>query len=115
MRVGGVSVSAGSLSRAAASVAGPAIDVRTIAAELDVDSVMTGTLLRAGNQIRVSTQLLEVPSGTLVWSYHTQVNIHDVFQVQDELVQRIIASRCSPYSTRAKAATAKIAGHCEGL
>ena len=79
---------------------GPAIDVRTVAAELDVDAVMTGTLLRAGKQIRVSTQLLEAPSGTLVWSYNTQVNIHDVFQVQDELVQRIVASLAVPLTRR---------------
>jgi tetratricopeptide (TPR) repeat protein len=65
-----------------------------------VDAVMTGTLLRAGRQIRVSTQLVEAPSGTLVWSYNTQLNIHDVFQVQDELVQRIVASLAVPLTRR---------------
>jgi tetratricopeptide (TPR) repeat protein len=67
---------------------------------LDVDAVMTGTLLRAGKHIRVSTQLLDAASRTLVWSYNTQVNIHDIFQVQDELVQRIVASLAVPLTRR---------------
>jgi DNA-binding winged helix-turn-helix (wHTH) protein/tetratricopeptide (TPR) repeat protein len=87
-------------SRAAARFAGPSIDVRAVAAELDVDAVMTGTLLRAGKYIRVSTQLLDAASRTLVWSYNTQVNIHDIFQVQDELVQRIVASLAVPLTRR---------------
>ena len=45
-----------------------ATDLKTIAAEAGVDVVVTGTLLRAGDQVRVSTQMLEAPSGTLLSS-----------------------------------------------
>jgi DNA-binding winged helix-turn-helix (wHTH) protein/tetratricopeptide (TPR) repeat protein len=72
----------------------------TIAAEADVDVVLTGSLLRAGDRIRVSTQLTEVPAGTLLWSHTSQVAIGDLFQVQDELATRIVESLSLPLSAR---------------
>jgi len=69
-----------------------AADLKAIATEAEVDIVLTGTLLRAGDQLRVSTQLTEAPSGTLVWSYTSQSPLHDIFQLQDDLVHRIIES-----------------------
>jgi eukaryotic-like serine/threonine-protein kinase len=69
-----------------------AADLKAIAAEAEVDIVLAGTLLRAGDQLRVSTQLTEAPSGTLVWSHMSQSHLHDIFQLQDDLVHRIIES-----------------------
>ncbi|MGH7536058.1 MAG: hypothetical protein ACREMG_10835, partial [Gemmatimonadales bacterium] len=51
---------------AAQRFAGGAPDLKAIAAEAGVDVVLMGTLLRAGDQVRVSAQLVEVPSGTIV-------------------------------------------------
>jgi DNA-binding winged helix-turn-helix (wHTH) protein/tetratricopeptide (TPR) repeat protein len=87
-------------SRVATRFAGSSVDVRAIASEAAVDTVMTGTLLRSGRQVRVSTQLVEAPSGILVWSYDAQVNLDDVFTVQDELVHRIVASLAAPLTQR---------------
>jgi TolB-like protein len=75
-------------------------DLSRIAAEAEVDFVLTGTLLRAGEQLRVATQLLEAPGGTVLWSHSTQVSLHDVFQVQDEIVQRIVGSLSATLSLR---------------
>jgi serine/threonine protein kinase len=69
-----------------------AADLKAIAAEAEVDIVLAGTLLRAGDQLRVSTQLTEAPSGTLVWSHTSQSHLHDIFQLQDDVVRRIIES-----------------------
>ena len=60
-------------------------DLEQIAAQADVDIVLVGTLLRAGQGLRVSLQLLEAPSGTVVWSQQTQVSMGDLFQLQDEV------------------------------
>jgi serine/threonine protein kinase len=76
----------------ASRFAGPSPDLKTIATEADVDIVLTGTLLRAGDQIRVSTQLVEAPSGTLIWSQTAQVALRDIFQLQDDLVHGIVDS-----------------------
>ena len=75
-------------------------DLRVIAAETDVNTVLTGTLLRAGDHLRLSTQLVEAPSGTLIWSQVTQVDLLDIFEVHDELVNRIVESLSVPLTSR---------------
>ncbi len=84
----------------AARFADAPIDPKKIAAEADVDVVLSGTLLQAGEQLRVSTQLTEVPAGTLRWSQTSQVPIGDLFQVQDELTHRIVDSLSLPLTSR---------------
>ena len=71
-------------------------DLAEIAAQADVDIVLVGTLLRAGQDLRVSLQLLEAPGGTVLWSQQTQVSLGDLFQLQDEVAQRIVESLASP-------------------
>jgi DNA-binding winged helix-turn-helix (wHTH) protein/tetratricopeptide (TPR) repeat protein len=75
-------------------------DLQTIAREADVDVVLTGSLLRSANEIRLSAQLTEVPTGTLVWSQVTQLALGDIFQLQDELARRIVESLAVPLTAR---------------
>lgn len=79
-------------SAAGARFAQEAPDVREIAAGAEVDLVVTGTLLRAGEQLRLASQLVEAPSGTLVSSFTTQSPVGDVFRLQDELAARLVDS-----------------------
>ena len=79
---------------------GDAVDPRKIAADADVDVIVTGTLLRAGEDIRVTSQLTDASAGTLLWSHTAQVPCGDLFQVQDELVQRIVGSLSLPLTAR---------------
>jgi adenylate cyclase len=64
--------------------------------EADVDVVLTGTLLRAGTDVRVTTQLTDAATGTLLWSHTAQAPVGDVFRLQDELTQRILTSLAVP-------------------
>lgn len=75
-------------------------DLKVLAAEAGVDVVVTGTLLRAGDQVRVSTQMLEAPSGTLLSSSTAQVALTDLFQLQDDLARQIVESLALPLSSR---------------
>jgi TolB-like protein/tetratricopeptide (TPR) repeat protein len=84
----------------AARYAGPEPDLKRIAAEAEVDVVLTGTLLRAGDQIRAATQLVEAPEGTLVWSHTATVGLKDVFQLQDDLTTRIVDGLSIPLTAR---------------
>ncbi len=84
----------------ASRLAGQAADVKTIASEADVDVVLTGTLVRAGEQLRVSTQLVEAPGGTLVWSHSSQLSLGDIFRLQDDLATRIVESLSLPLTAR---------------
>src|SRR5438552_1343908 len=55
-------------SMAAARFAGETADPNKIGAEADVDVIVSGTLLRAGEEVRVSAQLTDASHGTLLWS-----------------------------------------------
>lgn len=68
------------------------IDLERIAKEAEVDMVLIGTLLELGEQLRITTQLVEVPSGTLVWSHTSECTIRDLLQLHDDVVRRIVDS-----------------------
>ncbi|HKA37027.1 MAG TPA: protein kinase [Thermoanaerobaculia bacterium] len=89
-------------STAVARFAADSPDLKALATEADVDLVLTGTLLAAGNQIRATMQLLEVPGGTLVSSQALQSSVGDIFRLQDELAARIVES-LSPSLSRSEA------------
>ncbi len=59
-----------------------------------------GTLLRAGDQLRATAQLVEAPAGTLLSSQVVQAPLGDVFRLQDELAQRIVESLAPSLSER---------------
>jgi serine/threonine protein kinase/tetratricopeptide (TPR) repeat protein len=75
-------------------------DLQAIAKEASVDVVLTGTLLRAGDAVRVTAQLLEASDGTVLWSDTAQVSRGDIFQLQDSLVRHIVESLTLPLSGR---------------
>jgi len=76
----------------AAQYSGDAPDLQKIAREAEVDVVLTGALLHVGKELRITTQLAEVPSGTLLWSHSSQATTHELFELHDDLVRRVIES-----------------------
>jgi serine/threonine protein kinase len=68
------------------------LDLKRIAKEAEVDLVLIGTLLGFGDQLRITTQLVEVPSGTLVWSRSSEGTIRDLLQLHDDVVRQIVDS-----------------------
>jgi len=78
-------------------------DLKRLAEEAEVDLVLAGTILRAGTDVRVSTQLLEAPHGTVVWSRTCQASVGDFFRLQDELVFQVVDSLSRPLSNREQA------------
>jgi tetratricopeptide (TPR) repeat protein len=55
-----------------------------------VDLVLSGTLLRAADQVRVTLELADASAGTVMWSHSEQAALGDLFKLQDRLVERII-------------------------
>jgi len=84
-----------------------ALDPETIASQAGVEVVLSGTLLRSGEHVRVNTQLIEVPAGTVLWSQTAEVRLGDIFQLQDHLVRRIVESLSLPLSARDRQALAR--------
>src|SRR5215471_13776647 len=87
-------------SLAASRFAAAAQDLKTIAAEAGVDLIVTGTLLSTGDEIRVTAQLTEAATGTLVCSHSTQTSIGHVFRLQDELTERMVEALSLRLSSR---------------
>ena len=73
-------------------------DLKRLAQEAEVDLVLVGTLLRDGERLQVNAQLVEAPGGAVVWSHREQVAWQDIFQVQEDLTQRIVDSLATPLS-----------------
>ncbi len=83
-------------SAAAARFAGEAPDLKALAAEADVDRVVVGTLVRSGDQLRATTQLVEAPGGTLLRSHTFQAPLGDLFGLQDEIARRVVEELALP-------------------
>jgi len=86
-------------SATAARFAGDAPDLKVLAAEAGVDRVVMGTLMRAGDEVRVTAQLIETPEGTLLTSPSVHSPLRDLFTLQDDLTQRLVAALSPPLST----------------
>jgi serine/threonine-protein kinase len=76
-------------------------DLKALAAEADVDRVVMGTLLRAGDQLRASVQLIEAPGGTLLTSHTVQSSMGDLFHLQDDIARRVSEAVAIPLSSGA--------------
>ena len=87
-------------SLAAAQYASETPDLKTIARDADVDVVLTGTLMRAGGQIRVNAQLVDAAGGNVLWSRGVQSALGDLFNLQDDFTQRIVESLSIPLTRR---------------
>lgn len=70
---------------------GAAVNVRTMARELDATHVVEGSVRRAGGRVRVTAQLIDAETGHHVWAERYDRNLDDIFALQDELVDAIAA------------------------
>ncbi len=83
-------------SATAARFAGEVPDLKKLAAEADVDRVVMGTLLRAGDQVRATAQLVEAPGGTLLTSHTIHSPLGDLFALQDDIARRVVTALSLP-------------------
>jgi non-specific serine/threonine protein kinase len=60
--------------------------------ELNAAYVLSGSLRRAGNRLRITTQLVETRTRTSVWAERYDRQMEDVFAIQDEIAQSIAAA-----------------------
>jgi serine/threonine protein kinase/tetratricopeptide (TPR) repeat protein len=83
-------------SATAARFGGEAPDLNALAAEAAVDRVVMGTLLRSGDQLRVTAQLVEAPGGTLLTAHTVQSSLGDLFRLQDDIARRVVEALALP-------------------
>jgi adenylate cyclase len=63
--------------------------IREIASELDVATVLEGTVRRAGNQVRITAQLIDADTDEHLWAETYDRELTDVFAIQSEIAARI--------------------------
>ncbi|MGH9317173.1 MAG: protein kinase domain-containing protein [Thermoanaerobaculia bacterium] len=68
---------------------GQAVDVKKVGEELKVRYVLEGSLQRAGDRLRVHTQLIDVPTGFHLWAERYDRAMKDVFVLQDDIASNI--------------------------
>src|SRR4030088_3598776 len=71
---------------------GKAVHMKQVAEELGVDYVVEGSVRRLGDQVRITAQLNDVLTGSHVWAERYDRDIADVFAVQDEITEAIVAA-----------------------
>ncbi|MGO9401254.1 MAG: adenylate/guanylate cyclase domain-containing protein [Xanthobacteraceae bacterium] len=69
---------------------GRSIDIRTVGRELGVQSVLEGSIRRAGNRVRITAQLIDATNGAHLWADRYDRDLTDIFAVQDDVTQRIV-------------------------
>jgi TolB-like protein/tetratricopeptide (TPR) repeat protein len=71
---------------------GRPLDVREIARQLGVSTVLEGGVQRDGNRLRITVQLIDAASGCHIWSKRFDCSAGDIFAVEDETVQGVVAA-----------------------
>jgi len=67
-------------------------DIRKIGEELGVNTVLEGSVRKAGNKVRITAQLINTADGYHIWSEVYDRKLEDIFEVQDEIA-RIITNK----------------------
>ena len=81
------------ISRSSAMVLkGTQKDVRTIGKELDVQFVLEGSVRKAGNDLRITAQLIDAATDAHLWSERYEGVLDDVFEIQETVSQSIVGA-----------------------
>ena len=71
---------------------GKSVHHQQIGEELGVGYVVEGSVRKEGDQVRITAQLVDVATGSHIWAEHYDRDLADVFAVQDEITQAMVAA-----------------------
>ena len=66
------------------------VNVCEVAKKLDVTHVLEGSVRKAGNQVRITAQLIDGRTGGHVWADRYDRDLTDIFTIQDEISKAIV-------------------------
>jgi adenylate cyclase len=69
---------------------GRSVDIRAVGRELGVQSVLEGSIRRAGKRVRITAQLIDATNGAHLWADRYDRDLTDIFEVQDDVTHRIV-------------------------
>ncbi|UCG51034.1 MAG: protein kinase [Candidatus Latescibacterota bacterium] len=65
-------------------------DIREIGKKLRVQTLLEGSVRKAGNRLRITAQLINIEDGYHIWSQRWDRDLEDVFAIQDEISEAIV-------------------------
>jgi TolB-like protein len=74
------------------SFKGKSVDLKEIAEELGVGYIVEGSVRKSGDRVRITAQLSDVATARQVWGERYDRRLADVFAVQDEITDAIVAA-----------------------
>ena len=83
-------------------------DISAIGRKLKVHTVLEGSVRKAGNRLRISTQLVDVATSFQLWSERYDREMQDVFAIQDEIATSIVNALKVVLTEKEEAAIKKI-------
>ena len=69
---------------------GDGINIPEVAKKLNVAHILEGSVRKAGNQVRITVQLIEAKSDTHLWSESYDRPLDDIFAIQDEVAAHVV-------------------------
>ena len=81
--------------------------LKEIGRELGVGSVLEGSVQMSGDRVRINAQLIDTATNSQIWANHYDRRIEDIFALQNELAQTIVAQLKTTLSTGERAALSK--------
>jgi adenylate cyclase len=67
-------------------------DIRQVGRDLGVRYVLEGSVRKSGNKLRITAQLIEAQSGAHVWADRFEGSPQDVFELQDEVTEKVVTA-----------------------
>ena len=71
---------------------GKSVHMKQVAEELGVGYVLEGSVRKGGDRVRITAQLNDVATGSHIWAERYDRGLADVFAVQDEITEAIVAA-----------------------
>ena len=90
-------------------VAAAGLDIREIGRQLRVSTVLEGSVRKAGEQLRITAQLVNVEDGYRLWTERYDRTMKDIFAIQDEIAEAIVEALRVTLSPKERRAIQNIA------
>ncbi|MEI2301875.1 adenylate/guanylate cyclase domain-containing protein [Ensifer sp. MJa1] len=71
---------------------GRAVDVKQVGRELGVRYVLEGSVRKAANRVRISSELVEANTGIHIWADRFEGGLEDIFELQDQVTANVVGA-----------------------
>ncbi len=95
----------------ARNIKGESVDVRQVGQDLGARYIIEGAVRKGGSKMRVNVQVVDTRTGTHLWAetFDRNLNDADIFDVQDEITDWVVATVADPYGVLARSMAAPTA------